>query len=210
MPDNTLPIKNDALKKLNEKMSALNAGEKSYITPDTRGGGDVGFTTNNKFNLSGGVNLNPEYSGVRAGASYSKGRVSTDLEYSKKLGGSDSFDAGASYSGDKGSASVHYSKNEYGKSLTASGDLNLGSLNISGHYEKSSEGDTKSASLRYGNRSGLSASAGVSSSDYQKSVRGSVGYRKGGLSANVGGSYGTESGPSVSAGVGLTFGRKRR
>tara|TARA_R110000868_G_scaffold258953_1_gene516661 strand:+ start:6532 stop:7164 length:633 start_codon:yes stop_codon:yes gene_type:complete len=210
MPDNTLPIKNDALKTLNDKMSALKAGEKSYVTPDTRGGGDVGFTTNNNFSLSGGVNLNPEESGVRAGASYSKGRVSTDLEYSKKLGGSDSFDAGASYSGDKGSASVNYSKNDYGKSLSASGDLNLGSLNISGHYEKSSEGDTRSASVRYGNRSGVSAGAGVSSSDYQKSLKGSVGYRKNGLSANLSGSYGTESGPSVSAGVGLTFGRKRK
>jgi hypothetical protein len=210
MPDNTLPIKNDALNKLNEKMSALKAGEKSYVTPDTRGGGDVGFATNNKFSLSGGVNLNPEEAGARAGASYSKGRFSTDLEYSTRLGGSDSFDAGASYSGDKGSASVNYSKNEYGKSLTASGDLNLGSINLSGHYEKSSEGDTRSASVRYGNRSGLSASAGVSSSDYQKSLRGSVGYRKNGLSANIGGSYGSESGPSVSAGVGLTFGRKKR
>ena len=110
MPDNKklIPMADNSIDAIQARQTAQSEGRKSYVTPDTRGGGDVGLSTNTKLSLNTGINLNPESYGARLGAKYQGNNFSGSVDYSKPLSSKPNVSGSVSYGSEKGYGSVDY------------------------------------------------------------------------------------------------------
>ena len=184
------------------RQTAQSEGRKSYVEPDTRGGGDVGLSTNTKLSLNTGINLNPESYGARLGAKYHGNNFSGSIDYDKPLLGKPNLSGSVSYGSEKGYGSADY--NSLNKGINLSGGINTKSGSLSGSYGKSESGSSASVSV---NRNKYTGTASTENSYGMRSYEGSLSRDSGKTSISLSGGYDNETGPSVRAGVKFRLGR---
>ena len=204
MPDNKklIPMADNSIDAIQARQIAQSEGRKSYVEPDTRGGGDVGLSTSTKLSLNTGINLNPESYGARLGAKYQGNNFSGSVDYSKPLSGKPNLSGSVSYGSEKGYGSADY--NSLNKGINLSGGINTKSGSVSGSYGKSESGSSASVSV---NRNKYTGTASTEDFYGSRSFQGSVSRDSGKTSVSLSGGYDNETGPSVRAGVKFRLGR---
>lgn len=204
MPENKklIPMADNSIDAIQARQTAQSEGRKSYVEPDTRGGGDFGLYTSNKLSLNTGINLNPESYGARLGAKYQWNNFSGSVEYDKPLSGKHNLSGSVSYRSEKGYGSADY--NSLNKGINLSGGINTKSGSLSGSYGKSESGSSASVSV---NRNKYTGTASTENSYGMRSYEGSLSRDSGKTSISLSGGYDNETGPSVRAGVKFRLGR---
>jgi len=204
MPDNKklIPMADNSIDAIQARQTAQSEGRKSYVNPDTRGGGDVGLSTNTKLSLNTGINLNPESYGARLGAKYQGNNFSGSIDYDKPLSGKPNLSGSVSYGSEKGYASADY--NSANKGISFGGSLNTKSGSVSGSYGKSESGSSASASISKNKYTGTASTEDFYGS---RSYQGSVSRDSGKTSVSLSGGFDNETGPNIKAGVKFRLGR---
>ena len=172
------------------------------VSPESRAMGDVGIGFGNNIHTSLGANLQDK--NLRAGLSYGKNKLATDINYTRGFDNTSSFSGSASYN--PGKYNIDFS---YGQEPEGNSNLSLGAGyrgdKLSGNLEYSQNNQDRnlSGNVRYGtgNLSGSLGTNFVLGQDFNPNIKGNINYQNKNFTTSIGAGYNADMGiqPNISA-----------